>query len=293
MVADQTHKAKSKTSCFFIYALKLTLSVLAISYLVKMAGKETYLAAISSFGFLFILIATLLYIFSQWVSAVRLGVFFKLINTQIGLFENFKLYLIGMSYNLFLPGGIGGDGYKYVVLKRDYNSSGNPTLHAILLERLCGLASIAILLSIVASFWRIIQFQSTWFLLLSAIFYIIAYYSCKRFFPAFLVGFHKAMVLSFVVQAIQIFTICFIAFRLGVNSPLEISGVFLLSTLATAIPVFLGGVGARELVFASFGETLGVESSLLVSIAIVFSICMVLSAIPGLFLDWMQKRRRV
>lgn len=289
-MAETTPK-KARIGKIAMYILKLSMSVMAVYFLVELAGSQDLLKAIRQFGVLGIALVTLLYLLSQFVSTIRLGVFFKLINIPISLVQNFKLYLIGMSYNLFLPGGIGGDGYKFLVLKREYAAEGKPTFQAILLERLCGLASIGMLLAVVVSSWKITEIHGWPYSLLAIVGYGVAYLGCKQFFPAFIKGFKLAMGLSFVVQAIQIAAILFIAYRLGVNQPIQIMGVFLLSTLATAVPVFLGGVGARELVFASFATVLNLDAAILISIALIFSFCTVLSAIPGLFLDWLGKRK--
>ena len=66
----------------------------------------------------YIFVAWLLFVFSKVFSAFRLNALFKAISIQISERANLKLYLLGMFYNLFLPGGIGGDGYKLLVLKR-------------------------------------------------------------------------------------------------------------------------------------------------------------------------------
>lgn len=289
-MAETTAK-KPKFGKILLYVLKLALSSAAVYFLVQLTGKQELINAIKNFGVFGIVIVTALYLLSQFVSTVRLGLFFHISNIPISLWQNFRLYLIGMSYNLFLPGGIGGDGYKYVVLKREYAAESKPTFQAILLERLCGLASIGILLAIVVSIWGITEVKGWPYSLLAIIGYGAAYLGCKQFFPTFLKGFKMAMGLSFVVQAIQIAAILFIAYRLGIHQPIEIMGIFLLSTLATAIPVFLGGVGARELVFASFATLLNIDAAILISIALIFSFCTVLSAIPGLFLDWLGKRK--
>jgi uncharacterized membrane protein YbhN (UPF0104 family) len=278
-MAETTPK-KARFSKIALYVLKLSMSVMAVYFLVQLAGSQDLLNAIKGFGVLGILAVTVLYLLSQLVSTVRLGIFFRLINIPISLLQN-----------LFLPGGIGGDGYKFLVLKREFAAEGKPTFQAILLERLCGLASIGILLASVVAIWKITELRGWPYSLLAIVGYYAAYFACKKFFPKFLKGFKMAMGLSFVVQAIQIGAISFIAYQLGVNQPIEIIGVFLLSTLATAVPVFLGGVGARELVFASFATLLHTEASVLISIALIFSFCTVLSAIPGLFLDWLGKRK--
>ena len=71
---------------------------------------------ISSSNLLYLFFAFLLFLFSKTVAAFRLNNFFRSIEVHISESYNFKLYLLGMFYNLFLPGGIGGDGYKIYLL---------------------------------------------------------------------------------------------------------------------------------------------------------------------------------
>jgi uncharacterized membrane protein YbhN (UPF0104 family) len=280
---------KKRINKIILYAVKLLTSSMAVYFLVNMAGSQDLWLSIRRFGVVGIGVVTFLYLLSQFVSTIRLSIFFRLIHIPISLVKNFQLYLIGMSYNLFLPGGIGGDGYKFMILKQEYGAEGKPTFQAILLERLCGLAAISILLCAVVASWQITAIHGWPYSLLSLIGYALAFVGVKYFFPTFIKGFQAAMGLSFIVQFIQIVAILFIAHSLGINQPLHITGIFLLSTLATAIPVFLGGVGAREMVFAAFATQLQTDAAVLISIALIFSFCTVLSAVPGLFLDWIGK----
>jgi glycosyltransferase 2 family protein len=285
-------KGNNKWIRWGTYAIKITLSVSAVYYLVNLAGNQSVWQAILMFGWSSFILCTALYLLSQLVSTIRLGVFFKLNGTNISLVHNFKLYLIGMSYNFFLPGGIGGDGYKYMVLKRQYDADGKATFGALLMERICGLLTIMILLCCVASYWHYLSWFNYYFVFLAIPIYILGYWGCARFFPALVSGYHRAMLLSVLVQGIQILAISFIAWRLHVYHTAPIVGIFLASTLATVVPIFLGGVGARELVFASFASSIGESSATLISIAIVFSVCTVFSAVPGLFLDWFGRSNK-
>lgn len=58
---------------------------------------------------------------SKIISSIRLNRYFKDINLSLSQTYNLKLYYLGMFYNLFLPGGIGGDGYKIYIIKNILN----------------------------------------------------------------------------------------------------------------------------------------------------------------------------
>ncbi|MEM9327876.1 MAG: lysylphosphatidylglycerol synthase domain-containing protein, partial [Bacteroidota bacterium] len=55
--------------------------------------------------------AILFFASSKVVSAYRLLIYFGNIGLGISAWYNLQLAWLGMFYNLFLPGGIGGDGY--------------------------------------------------------------------------------------------------------------------------------------------------------------------------------------
>ena len=62
--------------------------------------------------------AIALFVGSKVATAIRLNYYFGNIQVSLSFWENWRLYLIGMFYNLFLPGGIGGDGYKVYLLNK-------------------------------------------------------------------------------------------------------------------------------------------------------------------------------
>ena len=71
-----------------------------------------------SISLLWLLPALLLYNASQFISAYRLLQFYKVYLPGISYPFNLRLYYRGMFFNLFLPGGIGGDAYKIIALKK-------------------------------------------------------------------------------------------------------------------------------------------------------------------------------
>jgi len=99
------------------FFLKIFLTGLAL-YLVfnKIDTKTTWKVIQSSNpGWLFL--AWVLFVISKFFSAIRLNIYFKDIGLQLPEMKNVKLYAIGMFYNLFIPGGIGGDGIQGVLAK--------------------------------------------------------------------------------------------------------------------------------------------------------------------------------
>ena len=74
----------------------------------------------SNINFIYLLIASLLFLASQIISTKRLELFFKANNFHLSFYSNLKLYFIGMFYNFFIPGGIGGDAFKVYILNKNF-----------------------------------------------------------------------------------------------------------------------------------------------------------------------------
>ncbi len=57
-----------------------------------------------------------------------------------------------MFYNLFLPGGIGGDGYKIYLLQKNYQTGTKKIFGAVLADRISGMVALVVLALIGVSF---------------------------------------------------------------------------------------------------------------------------------------------
>ena len=87
----------------------------------------------------YLFLALLFFAFSKVIAAFRLNLYFHQIGLPLATGSNLRLYLQGMFYNLFLPGGIGGDAYKGYVLHRTFDTSGKKLASVLLLDRVSGL----------------------------------------------------------------------------------------------------------------------------------------------------------
>jgi len=123
------------------WLLKIALSALAI-YLVS--RKIDFREVFRLFPGLLLpelVLAFLLFNVSKILSAIRYQLFVHLAGASISTISNLKLYYIGMFYNLFLPGGIGGDGYKIYLLNKNKETNWKELTWATLIERISGLAA--------------------------------------------------------------------------------------------------------------------------------------------------------
>lgn len=98
--------------------VKLAVSVAALWLVLQHTDNRELLSLLEHAEAGWLAAAVLLFTLSKVASAERLRMLFQHIGLFLGRWSHLKLYWLGMYYNLFLPGGIGGDGYKIFLLGR-------------------------------------------------------------------------------------------------------------------------------------------------------------------------------
>ncbi len=138
---------------------------------------------IESANLFYITLAILFFILSKYFSAVRLKIFFNSIPMSVSALLNLKLYLLGMYYNLFLPGSVGGDAYKaYYLRERNKNVLLKDILLSIIFDRLNGLVVLFILMLILFYFIKIYFEYKTTLIVGSSIFLFFLLFLLMRIF---------------------------------------------------------------------------------------------------------------
>jgi glycosyltransferase 2 family protein len=229
-------------------------------------------------------VSVLLYAFSKLLSSFRLNIYFRNISLYITEWENIKLYWLGMFYNLFLPGAIGGDAYKVIILNKKFKSSYKKTTSAVLLDRFSGLLALGVILCVY--FVVVINEPLVNIIMISgavigvAIFYLVI----RSFFKDFISGFWPTFFWGSAVQFSQVVCIYFIMASLGVPLQHEWILIFLVASIVSVFPVSLGGgLGTRELVFAEGANYFHLDPHLGVIISLLFYLCNVLSCVWGAY----------
>ena len=272
-------------------ALKLLLTGLAL-YLVFRKFDTGQLFQLTKFINWFWLIPSVaLFILSKVATAIRLNRYFENIGIHLSERQNWKLYLIGMFYNLFLPGGIGGDGYKVYLLNKEFKTPVKKLVQAALLDRLGGLVAIVFLLFglfLVVKVDLAFLESSVWNGLMMAglILTIPAFWMAQKLlFKDFLPSFWSANSWSFCGQIAQLICAWFILRSLGINENiLAYQLVFLLSSIVAVLPLTIGGVGARELVFVYAHTYAGIEETAAVAFSLIFFLISALVSLAGAFI---------
>jgi uncharacterized membrane protein YbhN (UPF0104 family) len=236
------------------------------------------------------LLALVLFNLSKIISSFRLNTYFQAGACKVGELENLRLYYVGMFYNLFLPGGIGGDGYKVYRLNKLYHYPVKALITSSLLDRLSGLVALLALtagLSFMADNWLLMQEWNIQPLIIPALLllYPAWWLVLRLLFRIYLRASPKADLLSLGVQFFQVLSAFALLYALGVGQAhASYLFLFLISSVVAVLPFTIGGVGARELVMVLGVQYLPVEVNTAVAFSLLFFIVTVLSSLPGVFL---------
>ncbi len=266
--------------------LKITVSGAAIAFVVTKIDLAQTWEMIKTVDSICLVGALFIYVASQTLSSLRLNSLFARLPLPLGTRMNLRLYWLGMFYNFFLPGGIGGDGYKVYYLNRYYRVHVKDLVAVILGDRLSGMAVILCYLLIFSSFYvEQIPIPMREYLFLLIPFVLAGYYAYLYFFARqTLAAFWEVIGYSFVIQGLQMTAATFILFSLaGLDCPVQsYMFLFLVSSIASAIPITLGGIGAREMAFVIGSAYLGTDEATAVSLSVLFYAVSLVSSIPGI-----------
>jgi uncharacterized membrane protein YbhN (UPF0104 family) len=176
-----------------------------------------------------------------------------------------------MFYNIFLPGGIGGDGYKIVVLSKRYQEKPKVVFTAILLDRVSGAWALCLFIVVFGIMAKAAPgFENiavAAFVTGTALYYFII----RRFFNRHIKRFAVAHALALLVQGFQLICVFFILLGLGYESSRSpYLFIFLLSSFATLFPFTIGGLGAREIAMVWGASALLLDKDISVSMSLCF-----------------------
>ena len=277
-------------------ALKILLTGGALYLVFQKIDTEQLLQLSKNLSWPWLLPAIALFVGSKVATAIRLNHYFANIQLVLSTWENWRLYLIGMFYNLFLPGGIGGDGYKVFLLNKAFKTPVKQLLKASLLDRLGGLVAIvALLLALVGLIelpWQGFETWTTKILLLAAALGVIpAFWLLQKvLFPNFLPSFWKGIFWSLVGQLSQMASVFCLLLALGVQDKfLAYQAVFLLSSIVAVLPLTIGGVGARELVVVYAHSYAGIQETEAVAFSLLFFLISAAVSLSGAWVKWKRE----
>jgi uncharacterized membrane protein YbhN (UPF0104 family) len=276
--------------------LKVAVSAVLLYLVFSKLGVSEVWETLKQVSIPHLLFAILLVLFSKWIAHLRLLHYLKSITLIVPLLTHWKLYLQGMFYNLFLPGGIGGDAYKAYILSRNYPVKLKRIISVLLLDRLSGLVALTLLTLVLSSIYfaqnrglgagqllLIVPYLKYAALLLPLP--LFGFYLMKRlWFRYALPAYSTTLYASLALQAIQVGACYLLLLGLGyIDSAWPFLLLFTLSSILSVLPISLGGIGLREITFLYGAQWLTIDSEIAVALSVLFFISNALVSLLGIF----------
>ncbi|MBR6249866.1 MAG: flippase-like domain-containing protein [Bacteroidales bacterium] len=266
--------------------VKVCVSALALWWVISHIDIKSTWATIRGANNILIVAAIFVYALSQIAAAQRLNMLFRTIPFRISSIANIKLYWLGLFYNFFLPGGVGGDGYKVYYLHRHHNQPVKALTALVLADRLNGMCVIIIFLLIFSSFFlESLPFPYHEFYFLAIPLVLIGYWIFLKIFKHCAIqAFWRVTLTSAISQGLQMCSATLILISLtGTDCSFEsYLFLFFVSSIASAIPITIGGIGAREMTFLIGSQYLSTNNDIAIALSLLFYINSLLCALPGI-----------
>lgn len=272
---EESNKKKFKLNRWVKLAMKLGFSGVALYFVFTNIEFEEIFEVFKRSNVILIIFALLFFTLSKLFSSFRLHKIFNNESIKISHKSNIKLYLLGMYYNLLLPGGIGGDGYKVWLLNKRDNTKVKTLIWNVLIDRvsgLVGLVSIALvfLFFVLKDIPQLSKFAI--FSLIAIPLLLVAYFV---FFHIFLKNYKKIylsiVLYSLLVQGSQVICALLILRAFGCDIyTTEYLLVFLTSSIIILLPNFFGGLGARELTFLFGAKLFPLDEGTAIALSLMF-----------------------
>lgn len=232
------------------------------------------------------------FILSQLVSANRLLQLLKWSGFMLDSKKNYILYLVGMFYNFFIPGGIGGDAYKIYILNKEYKWSVKKLTTVVFVDRLMGLIAIGILMVLFCLFIPYFATQNLVWLLfvVLAVGLIFSYFFIKWLFSSFLGIFLKSVLKSILIQLLQCICIVFLLSSISKTDDYIIYIIaFLLSSVLSVFS--FSGIGVREMILYQASTLFAFDSMKAVTIGLLFSILTAFVSLFGIYFHFKKDKK--
>lgn len=264
--------------------LKLAVTALLLWYVstrIDFAGLRTLVLHSNP---IYITLAFLVYAGSLFIASWRNLGLLKDIGLDLGYWYYFKLYMLGVFYNLALPGGVGGDGYKIYVLRKQHKTTTKRLFLVMLFDRLSGLWAIGFITVALILFIPRIEIHPALAVLALAGGTGIYYVVMRRFFKEYTRSFFATHFKAGLFQSVQMLVVILLLFSQDFSakfSPYLFS--FQVATVAANVPLSFGGVGIREVVMTNASGYFGMDAHLAVYLSFGFYLISALVALCGVF----------
>lgn len=266
--------------------LKLVVSGLLMYFIFSKLDVNEITDTLRTSSPVYLLLVLVFFFISKVLAAFRLNLYFHQLKVLLTHASNLKLYFVGMFYNLFLPGGIGGDAYKGYAIKKKFDVGTKKVISVLVLDRLSGLLLLFVYACCLLVFIKEenIATLRPLFLISIPISIVVFWLLNKRFFSYTITIFWESLGYSALVQLAQLISVWFIMKSLGIElHQVAYLVIFLISSIVSVIPLTIGGIGSREATFFYGASLLDLNENISVGISVIFFLITALVSLSGVW----------
>ena len=305
---------KTSQRQFFVTLSKAVVSVGLIYWLLERICVQNLVGQFVAGLWRWVLLSVTSFAVSNLLGSWQWNLLLRAKQINLSFWQVSSYYHVGLFFNNFLVGNIGGDAFRVYDIRR---SSGDVTgaISAVFFDRFAGffaLSTLALMVAMVglqqlfhnSTFYLVVFILTGWIFGLLFLFmegfarkfsFIIKlltpstlhvkmrelYYSIHQFSQqkALLV---KIFAIAFMVQGLRILTHYFAAYSVGVQANAAYFFIFIpIVALVASLPISLGGIGVREQSAVTLFAKVGIASAEVVAFELLAYIVGILASVPG------------
>lgn len=261
-----------------ILGAKIVFIIVAFALIFYQADVGSIKKYITSIGLFEMALCVVLMGGAQTLSGIRSKFYFDHANMPLSQSFCIKLYFIGMMFNNILPGGIGGDAYRLFYIKKKKFYPARKALIPLISERASGLYILIVTASILActgSLTSTIPYLVPIAVIL-ALFTAASYHVAARLLlkEPLLVSL-KALPFSLAIQSLNFLIIYILAVNLSpeglsIIEAADYLSVFAIAAIVSILPVSIGGIGIRELIFLYCAPLTAVNAGIGIAVSLLY-----------------------
>lgn len=237
-----------------IISAKIVFIILAFYLIFSKIEFEKFYGYIKSSDPLFLFLSYLMLQASLFFSAMRSRFYFSTFGLNLKRTFSWMLYYVGTFFNVLLPGGISGDGYKVYILWKLEKFPKIKSLRIMLYERVNGFHAL-VGLGLLFGFHTTIIYEVPYglYLNIAALILLTPCYlwGVKYVLKDSISTALEASIYSIVVQLLQVFSALFLVRAILPSAEsivyYDLTFLFIAGSIAAIIPISIGGAGLREL----------------------------------------------
>ena len=268
--------------------LKLAFAFAALGFVLYKSDVASIEANILNSNPVYLLAAFTSLNLATFLGSLRLKTYFAAESMKLPESYALIIYYIGLFFNTVLPGGIGGDGYITIHLRRKFAFPALRVVRILLATRANGLFFLNLVFfafAMLSDFGSKIPYLKPiiigLFILQMPVYTLAARYILKEKISTFL----KAGALSFISQIFSLLTAYFVFRAIGISDNyINYLTLYMAAAIVAVLPVTPGGVGLRELIFFQGSHLIGLNPQLAVSGSLVYFAVYLATSLPGLAL---------